>query len=198
MKTARLMILTLIALAMGGWNTQAAPSDAPDQGGGVERPKDERGVQRPPMQAMHPQGPGREQLKQAGATDAQIQSVMDAEFEMQKKRIDLQAAVDKAQLTLEHLLQATTTDEKAVMQAVDAVNQARDEMFKMEIASRLKMKQLLGDATLQKLQEQIRPPMMMQAPGRAMGPDAAERSPRDEGPRAPRADWPRPPAEGGR
>jgi len=114
-----------------------------------------------------PMGLDQERAKQAGATEAQIQTLADYQLDQQTQRIDLQATADKADLKLGALLKAKTTDEKAIMQAVDTINQARGELFKLEISSMLKAKQVLGEAVMQKLHQMTPPPPMgpgMQGP----------------------------------
>jgi len=95
-----------------------------------------------------------ESLKKAGASEQQVQALNEFMFEQQMKRIDLRAATEKSQLTVEHLMRAPSPDEKAIAQAVDAVNQANGELFKMEVAARIKMKQVLGEDVLRKLRDQ--------------------------------------------
>ena len=107
-----------------------------------------------------PMGLDVERAKKAGATEAQIQALEDFEFEQSTKRIDLQATAEKADLKLNHLIKAQTADEKAIFQAVDVLNQARGDVFKLEIASMLKAKQVLGEAVLQKLHD-MGPPSAM-------------------------------------
>lgn len=107
-----------------------------------------------------PMGLDVERAKKAGATEAQIQALEDFELEQSTKRIDLQAAVEKADLKLNYLIKAQTADEKAIFQAVDVLNQARGDVFKLEIASMLKAKQVLGEAVWQKLHA-MGPPFAM-------------------------------------
>lgn len=111
-----------------------------------------------------PQTPSPEQLKKAGATDAQIQALSDLDFSQQGKRIDLQARIEKAELTLGHLLQAASVDETAVLDATDVLTSAQGEMFKLEISSQLKVRQMLGEELLRKLREMGPPPQMSQPP----------------------------------
>jgi len=126
-----------------------------------------------------PMGLDLERAKQAGATEAQIQTLADFQLEQQTQRIDLQASADKADLKLGALLKAKATDEKAIMQVVDTINQARSELFKLEIASMLKAKQVLGEAVMQKLHSMTPPPPMGPGMHGSHGDDKTP-APRDE------------------
>jgi len=100
-----------------------------------------------------PMGLDLDRAQQAGATEAQIQLLADFQLEQQVRRIDLQAAADKADLRLGSLMRAKNTDEKAILQAVDALSAARAELFKLDISAMLKEKQVLGEAVMKKLHE---------------------------------------------
>lgn len=128
-----------------------------------------------------------ERVKKAGASEQQIQTLAEFEFEQQSKSIDLRAAMEKADLNLRHLMESKNADEKAVMKAVDAVNQAKGDLFKLDVASMLKAKQVLGADILQKLRE-FGPPHSPERMGhRKQGPcEQEDRSPeRPRGPDAP-------------
>jgi len=98
--------------------------------------------------------PDPDSLRKAGATEQQIQALEEFMFEHRMKLIDLRAASEKADLTMDRLLRAAHSDEKALMQAVDTLNQVRGALFKVDVESRLKVKQVLGDQILRKLREQ--------------------------------------------
>lgn len=151
-RTNGLRILSA-ALLLGSGTLCAAPQGAdrdPPFGGPAPAV---HGEQHPPCPPM----PNREQLKHAGATDAQIQALTDAEFSLREKQIDLRAQAEKAGLALERLMSGTNADEKAVMAAADAMNQAHGELVKLELSAQLKRKQILGDELLRKLHD-MRPP----------------------------------------
>jgi Spy/CpxP family protein refolding chaperone len=103
------------------------------------------------------QAPNPEAAKQAGATDQQIEALKTFVFEQRIKRVDLQAAAEKADLALDHLMQSETVDEKAALKAADALTSARGELFKQDISSRVKVREILGDAVLKKLHERVPP-----------------------------------------
>lgn len=100
-------------------------------------------------------------LKEAGATDEQLASLKKFADEQRFKRIDLNAAAEKAELTLEMQLSGDTVDEKTALQAADALSQARAALFKQEVSARLKAREILGTDVLKKLREKS-------APGKAL------------------------------
>ena len=168
MKTRQIVGTVMVVLLASGMASYAQRWGPPDMQAGGRPDTQSRG--RPDMGPGAPQpermmGPGGQRggppampdaagVRKAGASDQQAQAFTEAMFEQQAKHIDLQAAADKANLTLDHLLKAPSADEKAVMQAVDALNQARGELFKLDVAAKLKIKQILGDEVLRKLHEQ--------------------------------------------
>jgi len=113
-------------------------------------------------------------LKEAGATEQQLEALKKFADEQQFKRIDLQAAVEKAELSLEQLMRSETVDEKAAFKAVDALSQARTEVFKLEVGSKLKMREILGAEVEKKLRE-MGPPEGVERPGRGPHPDGPAR-----------------------
>ena len=136
----------------------------------------------PGMQRGGP-GPGMEigrkpflnpkRLKEAGATEAQLTALKTFANEQQMKRIDLQAAVDKAELTLEQLMGSEAADEKTALKAADVLSQARAELFKLEISSKLKMNEILG-ADVQKKLREMGPPEGMERQGRGPRPEGQD------------------------
>ncbi|MEI7899096.1 MAG: hypothetical protein WCK89_02510 [bacterium] len=121
-----------------------------------------------------------QRLKEAGATDQQLEALKTFANEQQLKQIDLRAAVEKAELTLNQLMSSETLDEKAALKAVDTLNQARAEIFKMEVSSKLKTRGILGKEVEKKLREM----------GPPEGKERQGRGPRTEGQVQPRKDAP--------
>ena len=111
----------------------------------------------PGPQAGREAMPDPEQLKKAGVTDQQLEALKAMHYEQQVKRIDAQAAVQKAELALGQLMQDAKAEEKAAMKAADALTQARGELFKLEVADQVKTRQILGEEVLKKLQDQKSP-----------------------------------------
>lgn len=102
--------------------------------------------------------PNPQLLKEAGATDQQIETLKKLEDERLLKQVDLKAAAEKAELTFGQLMRDEKAEEAAVLKAADALSQARAEIFKSEIASQLKVRATLGNEVMKKLHE-MRPPM---------------------------------------
>jgi hypothetical protein len=146
-----------------GGAPEMRPGGAPDMRPGGDAgmrpaaPPRERMEGRPGLRGGGAMMPDAEHAKEAGASEQQIQALTEASFDLQAKRIDLQAASEKANLALERLMMATSVDEKAILKAVDAANEARSELFKLDVTARMKVKQILGDGILRKLREQVRP-----------------------------------------
>jgi len=92
-------------------------------------------------------------LKEAGATDQQIESLKKFEDERQIKQVDLKAAVEKAELTFGQLMKNEAADEAVALKAAEALSQARAEAFKADISAQLKVRTILGTDVLKKLHE---------------------------------------------
>ncbi len=171
----------------------ACPMMRPEGGPeGMECPQMRRGGPGPGMEIGRKPFLNPKRLKEAGATDQQLTALKAFANEQQMKRIDLQAAVDKAELTLDQLMGSEAADEKAALKAADALSQARAEVFKLEISSKLKMNEILGAEVQKKLRE-MGPPEGMERQGRGPRPDG-ERQPRKDAP-PPAGDRPQPPPE---
>ena len=146
-------------------------------------PKDRLGGPGPGMEIGRQPFLNPKRLKEAGATDQQLAALKAFANEQQLKQVDLRAAAEKAELTLKQLMDSETTDEKAALKAADTLSQARAELFKLEISSKLKMREILG-AEIQKKLHEMGPPEGMERQG--LGP-------RPEG--QPRRNAPPPPPE---
>ncbi len=124
-----------------------------------------------PMLGSGPQEiPGPMRLKEVGATDQQMEALKKLGDEQQLKRIDLQAAVEKAEVTLRQLMESDAVEEKGALKAVDALSQARAELMKQEISSKLKAKEILGAELIKKIRE-MGPPQGMERQGRGPRPE---------------------------
>jgi len=91
-------------------------------------------------------------LEQLGASEEQVTALQDLQYTQRKAGIELRAAVEQAELELQHAMKEG--DEKAAMKAVDKVTSARGELLKQEISTRLKVREILGEDLLRKLEEQ--------------------------------------------
>ena len=132
--------------------------------------------------------PDPKRLKEAGATDQQLEALKKFEDEQALKRIDQKAAVEKAEVTFQQLMRSETVDESAAFKAADALSQARAEVFKAEVASQLKVRTILGAEVLKKMRE-MGTPEGVNRPGR--GPQQDEGAqPRRERNRPPAGDRP--------
>lgn len=176
-----LRILSVVAVFGGGMLCAApGPDNNPQAGGPPSGAPREMAGERQPAQPPQSGLPNREVLKQAGATDAQIQALTDADFALRAKQVDLRGAVEKAGIALNRLMTSTNAvDETAVMAAADAMSQARGELFKLELTRELQFKKILGDEILRKLRnshpstsERTGNRMMPGAGGPGAGPNA--------------------------
>ena len=180
MRTEPILKAIAVTLLMSGVALYAEPRGPQCPGTGMPPGANASG---PGVQYGHPGGlpiPDAELLKQAGASEQQIQTLREFGFEQRAKRIDLQAAEQKAQLNLERLMSAATVDEKAAMAAVYTVTQTRGELFKQDIAAALKVKQVLGEDLMRKLRPQGPPET---GDGRGPGSQGQNPPPHDEGDR---------------
>lgn len=92
-------------------------------------------------------------LKDAGATEQQIESVKTLVQETQMKEVDLRATTEKAELALQQLERASKTDEAALLKAVDALSLAKTEQLRQQVLAKARIKNLLGEEIVKKLQE---------------------------------------------
>ena len=133
--------------------------------------------------------PDPKRLKEAGATDQQLESLKKFEEDQQLKQIDLKCAVEKAEVTFSQLMRSETTDEAAALKAADALSQARAEAFKAEVAAQLKVHSILGADVLKKMREMGSPEGMRH---QGNGP-RLDRQPQKDAP--PAGDRPQPPEQ---
>jgi len=97
--------------------------------------------------------PDPQQLKAAGVTDKQLESLKALRQEQQLKQIDLKASAEKAELVFDQTMHNETVDAEAALKAADALSQARAALFKAEVANQLKVREILGAEVLKKLHE---------------------------------------------
>jgi len=147
-------------------------------GTGMMQGRRSEGMGSPGMQRGGSEGgpkglPDPKRLKEAGVTDQQLEALKKFEDEQQLKRIDLKAAVEKAEVTFSQLMRSETTDEAAALKAADALSQARAEAFKADIAAQLKVRSILGADVLKKMRE-MGPPERMNRPDNGPRPDSQQ------------------------
>lgn len=92
-----------------------------------------------------------ERLAAAGVKEEQLVALEAFTNACQAERIELQAAVQSAQLNLQQAVHAEQPDEKAVAVAIDQLNKARADATLAGVSARLKMRELLGDDVAKKL-----------------------------------------------
>ncbi len=122
----------------------------------AETPGAYRSSRRPDARGPHARPPLMLDLqcaKASGATDDQIKAVSEAIFNREIMRIELQTKIDKADLTLHHLLTQAEQDSEAISKTVDILNDARGAMFKANVLAPIKLRQMLGEAVFLKMQE---------------------------------------------
>ena len=151
------MKLTVFALLAGSW--------AWAQGGpGGRGPIEPRGPQwqngrRPTQLVNDPQ-----MAERLGLSADQKKKVEAATQEHRLKRIDLNAALQKAQITLEPLINAEQPNENQILSQIDRVTQAQAELQKDEMRLQLELRRVLTTEQWRRLQQE-RP-----QPGQPKGP----------------------------
>lgn len=160
------------------WRSQRGPQGGPGGRWGQRGPQMGMRGQRGGPQGMQRGGPqmgqrpsiSPERLKQAGATDEQLESLKKIHEEQQLKQVDLKAKAEKAQIKLKQLISSENASEKDVLKAVDAVTEAKAAIMKQGISARFKAREILGDEVSKKLRE-MGPPKG-KGPGGQRGPGA--------------------------
>jgi hypothetical protein len=113
-------------------------------------------------------------LKDAGATDEQIDQLRRLRREQEIAGVDLKASAEKAQIALKQLMDDPDASEKDILKAVDVASEARSEIIKQGVSARFRARKILGEDVARKLRET--------APGRRRGPGGPQ------APRCPAAD----------
>lgn len=173
------------------------------QGATMRGPMSEVPGQMPLMRGMANQGrqtPGEptprrlfadpEALKAAGATDEQIQTFRKFMQEQRLKQVDMRAAIEKAELTLQMLESDEKSKEDDLLKATEKVSQAQAEMLKQETLMKIKVKEIFGEAVVKKLFEanqkkQIQRPQIQQGQGERQSQPRQGNAPRAQAPSAP-------------
>ena len=137
-----------------------------------------------------------------GVTPEQVTALREAQYEQRKQTITLRSEVQLARLEVKKLMDAEPVDEAAVLAAVDAAGAKATALKKSAIQHMLKVREIVGQETLQKLRAHMRDQFRErrqgfrnegggQGPGRGPGPgssmmddeeDDLEFSRMDEGP----------------
>jgi hypothetical protein len=154
-----------------------------NQQGPQRGPLSEVPGQMPKMRGMDNQGrptPGEppprrlfadpEALKAAGATDEQLQTFRKFMQEQRLKQVDMRAAVEKAELTLQILESDEKSKEDDLLKATEKVSLAKADMLKQETLMKIKVKEIFGEEVVKKVFE-ANQKKQSQRPQQPQGPD---------------------------
>lgn len=109
-------------------------------------------------------------MERLGLT-ADQQKRIDAQFQQSRlKLIDLSAAVEKEEVTLEPLLEVDQPDEKTVLAQIDRIAQARAELEKANAAMLLGFRRVLSADQWKRLQAEQSPRLEQQRGQQRGGP----------------------------
>lgn len=97
------------------------------------------------------------QAERVGLSADQRKRLDDLWQQHRLRRIDLDAALQKAQVTMEPLWQSDSPDEGKILAQIDRVMQAQGEVRKDEARMQLGMRQILSADQWRRVQEQMRP-----------------------------------------
>ena len=98
----------------------------------------------------------RELCEKLDITEEQVERLKAAVYETRKEAISLRAEVELARLELHSLMAESSADESPIMAAVDAVGRARTALQKAQVSSRLRVRAILGEETVEKLRAELR------------------------------------------
>jgi hypothetical protein len=131
-------------------------------------------------------------LKEAGATDEQMQTFRKFMQEQRLKQVDMRAAIEKAELTLQMLESDEKSKEDDLLKATEKVSQAQAEMLKQETLMKIKVKEIFGEEVVKKLFEanqkkQTQRPQIQQGQGERQGQQRQGIAPRVQAPSTPDA-----------
>lgn len=156
-------------LAVGVAQPQPPRGPQGPQGRGKQGPRPGQ----PGPQQPGPQGPGPlaglandPQLAERLGINADQQKKIQASMQEHRlKQIDLRAALEKAQITMQPLMNADQPDEKQILSQIDKVHQAQAELQKDEVRLQLDVRKILTADQWKKLQDERRgPPQGKQGP----------------------------------
>jgi Spy/CpxP family protein refolding chaperone len=150
---------------------------------GVAQPQPPRGrgKQGPGMPGPQMQGPMMQPGPLDGLRDPQVAERLGISADQRKKietsmqehrlkQIDLRAALEKAQVTMQPLMNADQPDEKQILSQIDRVHQTQAELQKDEVRLQLDVRKILTADQWKKLQDERRgPPQGKQGPQSPQG-----------------------------
>jgi len=150
MNTRTLTCLLASALVSSSLIAQEPP---PPEGHGARGPHGMGGGHRNPMEMFQKLAGNPDALKNAGATEQQIEALKTFLKEQEVKLVDLRSAVEKTQVTFRQTEMEGKSDEAAILKAFDATTAARAALAREEVIGRIRVKSILGEAVLKKLHE---------------------------------------------
>ena len=141
------LIVTALAASTVAWARPGAPGPGAHRGG-HERKGPEMHVARLLKDA---------DLREAvGITDEQAAALEEIHYQAQKESVSLDADLELARIELRRMMEASGSDEVAVMQAVEQVGAARTALQKTRVSALLKSRSVLGEETAEKLRSEVR------------------------------------------
>ena len=156
-----------------------APPNAPFRGIGGGAPQAPRAA-RPPMERAMPQGRwwNNPEMVQKLTLTADQQKKMDEIFQQNRLRlIDLNANVQREEVTMEPLMAADTPDEPKILAQIDKIAQARAELEKANARLLLGIRRTLTQDQFKKLRADMPRPAGGRGPGGPGGPPNAPNPP---------------------
>jgi periplasmic protein CpxP/Spy len=168
-----------LAWAMVGGMVLAQPQAAPKGRPNPPFPGQPQPQGQPRPQAGGPWWRDPQMVERIGLSADQRKKLEDLEQQHKLRRIDLNAAMQKAQVTLDPLMNAEQPDENKILAQIDRVTQAQGELRKDEVQMQLGVRRTLTADQWRKVREEESRPRQ-QGP-RPQGPPLQGQQP--EGPR---------------
>lgn len=153
--TAAVVAVSLAAVAMaapgpgGGREGRGGPGGGGPGFGGGDGPGPAAGMM---LQRVLQ---NEQMAKKLGLTDEQIATLKSSLLETQKQMIKLRAESELAELEVRRLMGEEQVDRAAVMKAIDAASAAHTAIRKAGVEERLKVRETLGQETLDKIREHM-------------------------------------------
>ena len=101
-----------------------------------------------------------EVAQKLGISDAQVQKLDQIAFDHRMKMIDMRAALEREELKLQPLMQASTPDENQILAQIDKVATQRAQIEKANIQSMLAERRVLTPEQWKKFQDAVHSRMM--------------------------------------
>ncbi len=111
-----------------------------------------------------------EVAQKLGITDAQVQKLDQIAFDHRMKMIDLRAALEREEVRLQPLMQASTPDENQILTQIDKVATQRAQIEKAHVQMMLATRRVLTPEQWKKFQDTVHFRMMREHHGDDRGP----------------------------